>query len=192
VNGPDAIVGIRGIALVYDPDPDAYQCRSMFTPVRYFYRRLTRADVKLLKELLRVFGEAFDEIDTYQRSVPSDDYLTLVLTKQHFIAVVAMNGKKVVGGLVAYELDKFEQDRREIYIYDLAVVESHRRRGVATGLIGELRKIASERDAYVIFVQANTEDGPAIALYETLGTKESAYHFDIEVPTHPIATTSLT
>jgi aminoglycoside 3-N-acetyltransferase I len=82
-------------------------------------------------------------------------------------------------------LDKFEQDRREIYIYDLAVIERHRRRGVATGLIGKLRKIASEENVYVIFVQADTEDGPAIALYESLGTKETAYHFDIDVPHTP-------
>jgi aminoglycoside 3-N-acetyltransferase I len=120
----------------------------MLTPVRYFYRQLTPADASLLKDLLRVFGEAFDQIDTYQHSVPGDDYLTRLLTKQHFIAVVAMNGEEVVGGLVAYELDKFEQDRREIYIYDLAVAENHRRRGVATKLIGELRKIASERNVY--------------------------------------------
>ena len=93
-----------------------------------------------------------------------------------------MNGKEVVGGLVAYELDKFEQDRREIYIYDLAVMKVHRRRGVASGLIGELKKIASERDVYVIFVQADVEDGPETALYEGLGTKKPAYHFDIEVP----------
>jgi aminoglycoside 3-N-acetyltransferase I len=139
-----------------------------------------------------VFGEAFDEIDTYQRSAPSDDYLSRLLTKQHFIAVVAMNGSEVVGGLAAYELEKFEQDRREIYIYDLAVIEKHRRRGVATGLIGELRKIASEQNVYVIFVQADTEDGPAIALYESLGTKETAYHFDIDVPVHRIASVSRT
>src|SRR6516165_8751843 len=151
----------------------------MSTPVRYSYRRLTRADVSLLKDLL---GEAFGEIDTYQHSVPGDDYLTRLLTKQHFIAVVAMNGKEVVGGLAAYELDKFEQDRREIYIYDLAVGQSHRRRGVAMGLIGELRRIASKRNVYVIFVQANPEDAAAIALYESLGTKETAYYFDIEVP----------
>jgi aminoglycoside 3-N-acetyltransferase I len=153
----------------------------MLTPANYSYRRLTSADVSLLKELLRVFGEAFDEIDTYQRSTPSDGYLSRLLTKQDFIAVVAMTGSEVVGGLAAYELDKFEQERREIYIYDLAVMERHRQKGVATGLIGELRKIASERNVYVIFVQADTEDGPAIALYESLGTKETAYHFDIEV-----------
>jgi aminoglycoside 3-N-acetyltransferase I len=52
-------------------------------------------------------------------------------------------------------------------------------------LIGELRKIASERNVYVIFVQADTDDGPAIALYESLGTKETAHYFDIEVPHRP-------
>ena len=153
----------------------------MLNHVRYFYRRLTRADASLLKDLLRIFGEAFSQIDTYQRSVPGDDYLIGLLTKQHFIAVVAMKDDEVVGGLAAYELDKFEQDRREIYIYDLAVMESHRRRGVATGLIDELRRIASERNVYVIFVQADIDDGPAIALYESLGKKETAFHFDIEI-----------
>src|SRR5262249_13180779 len=98
------------------------------------------------------------------------------------MAVVAMNGNEVVGGLAAYELDKFEQDRREIYIYDLAVAESHRRKGVATGMIAELRRIASGRDVYFVFVQADLEDGPAIALYESLGTQKVVYHFDIEVP----------
>jgi aminoglycoside 3-N-acetyltransferase I len=155
----------------------------MVTPAGYTYRQLTCADVSLLKELLRVFGEAFGELDTYQHFVPSDDYLTRLLSKQHFIAVVAVRGEEVVGGLAAYELDKFEQDRREIYIYDLAVAQSHRRRGVGTRMIGELRRIASQRNVYVIFVQADLGDGPAIALYDSLGTKETAYHFDIEV--HP-------
>ena len=129
----------------------------MVTSFDYAYRQLTCTDVPFLKDLLRVFGEAFDEVDTYQQSVPSDDYLTQLLSKQHFIAVVAMKGEEVVGGLAAYELDKFEQDRREIYIYDLAVVKSHRRRGVATGLIGELRRIASKLNVYVILCRRTRE-----------------------------------
>jgi hypothetical protein len=43
-------------------------------------------------------------------------------------------------------------------------------------MIGALRKIAAERNVYVIFVQADLGDGPAIALYEALGTKETAHH----------------
>jgi aminoglycoside 3-N-acetyltransferase I len=154
----------------------------MTTPAHYTYRQLARADVRLLKDLLRVFGEAFGQPDTYQHAVPSDDYLAWLLSKPHFIALVAMSGDEVAGGLAAYELDKFEQDRREIYIYDLAVAEHHRRRRVATGLIRALSTTASRRNAYVIFVQADLTDAPAIALYESLGTKETALHFDIAVP----------
>ena len=98
-----------------------------------------------------------------------------------FIAVVAMRGAEVVGGLAAYELPKFERVRREIYIYDLAVAEAHRRRGLARGLILELKRIARARGAYVIYVQADLVDAPAIALYESLGTREDVLHFDIAV-----------
>ena len=92
-----------------------------------------------------------------------------------------MHGAEVVGGLAAYELPKFERIRREIYIYDLAVAETHRRRGLARGLILELKRIARARGAYVIYVQADLVDAPAIALYESLGTREDVLHFDIAV-----------
>jgi aminoglycoside 3-N-acetyltransferase I len=49
-------------------------------------------------------------------------------------------------------------------------------------LIGELRRIAARRNVYVIFVQADLEDGPAIALYQSLGVRTTAHHFDIAVP----------
>ena len=69
---------------------------------QYTYRQLTIEDVKLLKELLRVFGHAFNDSETYQHAIPSDEYLTNLLGKEHFIVVVAMVEKTVVGGLAAY------------------------------------------------------------------------------------------
>ncbi|MEJ2557120.1 MAG: AAC(3)-I family aminoglycoside N-acetyltransferase [Anaerolineae bacterium] len=147
----------------------------------YTYKMLTGTDVPLVKHLLRVFGEAFEEPDTYQSAVPSQGYLQALLGKPHFIALVALDGDTVVGGLVAYELQKFEQERKELYIYDLAVSAEHRRKGIATNLIRELQRVAKERGAYVIFVQADLEDTPAIRLYESLGVREDVYHFDIPV-----------
>jgi aminoglycoside 3-N-acetyltransferase I len=145
-------------------------------------RQLTRGDVPLLKGLLKVFGEAFNELDTYQSAVPDDSYLLALLAKQHFIVVVAVDDAgEVIGGLAGYELEKFEQDRREIYIYDLAVAEHRRRQGVATALIHELQRIARERKAYIIYVQADPGDKPAIRLYESVGTREDVHHFDIPV-----------
>lgn len=150
-------------------------------PIEYTTVQLTPSDVSVLKDLLRVFGEAFEDVDTYQGAVPTDDYLQSLLATPHFIVVVARRGDDVVGGLAAYELKKFERDRREIYIYDLAVAEEHRRKGVATALIGELKRIARERQAYVIYVQADKGDDPAIALYEASGRREDVLHFDIPV-----------
>jgi len=137
------------------------------------------AQVDTLKQLLRVFGEAFDEIETYQDSIPSDEYLYALLNSDNFIALVAAVDDKIVGGLAAYVLKKFEQERSEIYIYDLAVLDGYRRQGIATGLINKLREIARERGSYVIFVQADVGDDPAIKLYESLGTREDVHHFDI-------------
>jgi aminoglycoside 3-N-acetyltransferase I len=151
----------------------------------YEYKQLSGSDIVLLKKLLRVFGEAFEEIPTYQNAVPGDAYLQSLLSKPHFTVLVAMNGDEVVGGLAAYELEKFEQERSEIYIYDLAVAEPHRRKGVATRLINELKPIAEKRKAWVIFVQADQGDTPAIQLYDSLGTKEDVHHFDIPVGNEP-------
>ena len=147
----------------------------------YPVAQLTPSDVGALKDLLRVFGDAFEDVETYQGAVPPDDYLQSLLATPHFIAVVARHGGEVIGGLAAYELKKFERDRREIYIYDLAVGSAHRRKGVARGLIDELKRIARQRGAYVIYVQADRGDSPAIALYQSCGTKEDVHHFDILV-----------
>lgn len=138
-------------------------------------------DPALMYRLLQMFAEAFEDEATYGRERPGEPYLRHLPQKDHFIALAALEGERVVGGLTAYELQKFEQERSEIYIYDLAVTESHRRRGVATALIAALKRIAAERGAYVIFVQADLGDEPAIALYTKLGAREDVLHFDIAV-----------
>lgn len=138
-----------------------------------------RADLPLLKALLKVFGEVFEEPETYQGAIPSDKYLEALLASETFIPLVALADGKVVGGLAAYVLKKFEQERSEIYIYDLAVSKEFRRRKIATELINKLCETARELGSYVIFVQADQGDEPAIKLYESLGTREDVHHFDI-------------
>ena len=135
-------------------------------------------DVALLDATRALFGRAFEDEQTYGAAPPPASTRAL-LARESFIALAAVQAGKVIGGLVAYELPKFEQARSEIYIYDLAVAEAHRRRGVATALIRRLQAIAAERGAWVIFVQADRGDDPAIALYSKLGTREDVLHFDI-------------
>jgi aminoglycoside 3-N-acetyltransferase I len=143
-------------------------------------RQLAPGDVALFRALNVMFGEAFEDRESYGDAPPSDEYLEALLRKETMITLVALAEGAVIGGLVAYQLDKFEQARSEIYIYDLAVDAGHRRRGVATSLVSQLRKIAAERGAWMIYVQADYGDAPAIALYTKLGVREDVMHFDID------------
>ncbi len=149
----------------------------------YTVRQLGQDDLDLMNALLLTFGSAFNDTETYAGKRPSADYTRQLLASDYFIALVALKDKEVIGGIAAYELKKFERERSEIYLYDLAVDEKHRRKGVAIALIQELRKIGAARGAWVIFVQADTnvEDEPAIALYTKLGVREEVLHFDIAV-----------
>lgn len=143
-------------------------------------RTLDANDLPAMRGMLAMFGTAFGDPGTYMADQPTDAYLGGLLASSGFIAIAALEGSAVVGGLAAYVLPKFERARSEIYIYDLAVAESHRRRGIATAMIRHLQSIAAARDAWVIFVQADHGDAPAIALYTTLGVREDVLHFDIE------------
>lgn len=140
---------------------------------------LSGGDIDLMRQMLAMFGEAFGERATYTASQPSDAYLADLLSSGTFVAVAATSEAKVVGGLAAYFLRKFEQARTEIYIYDLAVDEAFRRRGIATAMIEELKRIAAAKGAWVIYVQADHGDDAAIALYSKLGVREDVLHFDI-------------
>jgi aminoglycoside 3-N-acetyltransferase I len=118
-------------------------------------------------------------VRTYGAQQPDDAYLRRLLASDTFVAVAAVAEGAVIGGAVAYVMAKCEQARSELYIYDLAVAASHRRRGVATAMIRALQVIAAERGVYVMFVQADRGDDPAIALYSKLGVREDVLHFDI-------------
>ena len=144
-------------------------------------KRLGSADLETMRGLIEMFGEAFGELEIYQANPPSDSYLERVLADPKFVALAAVEDPPVVGGLAAYELVKFEMERSEFYIYDLAVREDRRREGIATALIDELKSIAVAAGAWVIFVQADYGDDPAIALYSKLGRREDVMHYDIDL-----------
>lgn len=151
----------------------------------YRVHRVAPDEVSLMEAALTLFGEAFEEPETYDGNRSDTEYLRALLSGESFVALVALRGGEVIGALAAYELMKFEQRRSEFYIYDLAVSAGHRRQGVATALIEALREVAAARGAWVIFVQADYVDAPAVALYTRLGIREEVLHFDIAVNEKP-------
>jgi len=151
----------------------------MSKPGTYHIQHLKPDDRAMMNDMLAMFADAFEDAETYNHNRPGDAYMARLLTNDHFIALAALKDGRVVGGLAGYELTKFEKERSEIYIYDLAVAAADRREGIASALIQALKPIAQARNAHAIFVQADLGDEPAIALYTSLGVREDVLHFDI-------------
>lgn len=144
-------------------------------------RQLSEGDDAWLRALNAMFARAFDDAPSYEAAPPDAAYVRRLLASDTFVALVAHAGDIVLGGLAAYVLPKFEQARSEVYLYDLAVAQTYRRRGIATALIAALRSIAAARGAWVVYVQADYEDDAAVALYSGLGRREDVMHFDLDV-----------
>ena len=150
-------------------------------------RLLAATDVKDFRKMLSMFGRAFENAEGYESKQPDDAYLTRLLASDAFVALVATDGPQVVGGIAGYVLPKFEQARSELFVYDLAVDESYRRQGIATAMINRLRSYATERGIGGIFVPADCEDEPAVALYSTFSEPEEVLHFDLSPGSPPTA-----
>jgi aminoglycoside 3-N-acetyltransferase I len=149
--------------------------------MNYSVRRLGANDVGLMRSLNRVFGEVFEDEASYGGEAPSDEYLAGWLGVEKNVVLVAMAGYEVIGGLVAYVLRKFEQERSEVYLYDLAVAKAHHRKGVGTGLVRKLQEVAGELGAYVVFVQADEGD-EAVEFYRALGPTEDLQTRNFDFP----------
>jgi len=143
-------------------------------------RRLQSGDIATFRAMNAMFGTAFDDTATHEGAPSGDFYVESLFADPGIVMLAAFAETEVIGGLVAYELRKYERERSEFYIYDLAVAEPHRRRGIATQLIEALKPIAAARGGWAIFVQADHGDDPAIALYTKLGVREDVLHFDID------------
>ncbi|MFE1951880.1 GNAT family N-acetyltransferase [Streptomyces sp. NPDC059524] len=58
---------------------------------------------------------------------------------------------------------------REMFLYELAVAEGHRRRGTARALIRALADLARERGCYGMWVGVDQDNAPALAAYRSAG-----------------------
>src|SRR5258708_19970204 len=115
------------------------------------YEQLSFSDISEFIALMKLFGEVFEEMDTYQGVKPSESYIKTFLSDSEHIILVAQEGGSVIGGLVAYELKKFEQERSEIYIYDLSVSKVYQRKQVGTTLLKTLKNTVRKPAESLLF-----------------------------------------
>jgi aminoglycoside 3-N-acetyltransferase I len=83
--------------------------------------------------------------------------------------LVAFDCEQPVGFVLAHTLPRRHGERSKLFVYEVDVAETHRRRGIATALFERLAGLARERGIRTGFVLTEPDNGPANALYRTLG-----------------------
>jgi aminoglycoside 3-N-acetyltransferase I len=136
-------------------------------------RRLVRGDTAAAVVLFEMMAQVFEE-----DSEPlSEDYLEDLLGREDFWALAAFVGPDIVAGLTAHTLPMTRSPTSEMFIYDLAVRQDHRRQGIASRLVSELRAAAAIAGIHEIFVPANNEDVHALDFYLAMGATASPVTF---------------
>jgi ribosomal protein S18 acetylase RimI-like enzyme len=83
--------------------------------------------------------------------------------------LVAVEADAPVGYVVAYLLDRVDRAQRMMFFYEIGVAESHRRRGIGTKLVRELKCICRANDVMKMWVPTGRSNVAAARLYASTG-----------------------
>jgi aminoglycoside 3-N-acetyltransferase I len=92
-----------------------------------------------------------------------------LLADPRTLLLAAFDGDRVVGFVLGHELPRRHGDRAKLFVYELDVAESHRRRGIASALLDRLAELARERGIRTGFVLTDEDNVAANALYRRAG-----------------------
>jgi ribosomal protein S18 acetylase RimI-like enzyme len=92
-----------------------------------------------------------------------------LLSDPRSLMLVAFDGERPVGFVLAHELPRRHGDPSKLFVYEVDVAESHQRRGIGSELLGRLAELARERGISVGFVLTDEENVAANALYRGAG-----------------------
>lgn len=120
-------------------------------------RHLRTGDVSLVHRAALLFDEAPRD-DSIERFLGSDDHHLLL----------ALDGDEPVGFVTGVELTHPDKGV-EMFLYELAVDERARRRGIGRALVEALADLARERGCRGMWVLTDEDNVAAVATYRRAG-----------------------
>ena len=109
-----------------------------------------------------------DQLEAIERACFSDPWsrklLAELLALENAHTIAAVDGSGTVLGYASLQtvLD-------EGYVNNLAVLPAHRRRGIASALLGEFRRYGEERELAFLTLEVRASNAAALALYAKHG-----------------------
>ncbi len=139
-------------------------------------KKLDHNDLPNFIDLIDVFEDVF-EMKNF--SLPNKDHLAGLLSLPDFIVFVACDDSKVIAGMTAYVMHQYYSERPLAYIFDLAVIQKHQRKGIGQQLISSFNQYCREKGFEEVFVQADQVDKYALDFYRSTKPteEEEVSHF---------------
>jgi aminoglycoside 3-N-acetyltransferase I len=102
----------------------------------------------------------------------SDTHLRRALENPACYFIVCLIDSIPVGYLSAYGFPAVDADCSQIYLYDIIVEERHRRKGIGSRMIGELKKHCEADRADHIWLGTSLENDAAQRTFEGTGAQK--------------------
>lgn len=118
--------------------------------------------------LVEAAGHLFD-------GAPKRDAVERFLADPNHHLFLALLGGRPVGFVSGVELTHPDKGT-EMFLYELAVDEGHRRMGIASELVAALRDLARKRGCYDMWVLTDHDNDAALGTYRKSGTTEESSH----------------
>jgi len=132
-------------------------------------KRLKPKDTELAKRAINALKPA-PEPD--HKNVTAD-YLRDFLEEDKNILILALEDHSPVGFALAYLLDRVDRNQTMILFYEIIVSPIHRRHGLGTKMVNELKRIGHDLNVMKIWVLTNKSNTAAVGLYESTGARQA-------------------
>lgn len=136
---------------------------------------------------LEPLSDLYDQYRQFYEQAPDREacrrFMAQRLKKGESVVFAARNDDGELLGFTQLYLSFCSVEMKElIYLYDLYVAPTARRRGVARALMDAARQFAEERGAGALKLETAIDNRPAQALYEELGWQRDVEFYSYHLP----------
>lgn len=122
-------------------------------------KRLMKNNIDLLKNSIVEKGTVIKSISNVEK----------FLSNENNYLIAYIENAKILGFVLAYTLQRYDGRGEMLYLHEIDVVETHRKQGIATKLMNEIKELKDKNGFDKIFLVTNKSNEAAVSLYESTG-----------------------
>ena len=130
-------------------------------------RRLQEGDEALLAEVI----ESLIPEEEREGKLASQAHLRQALSNPAHYFIVCLIDSTPAGYLSAFRFPNIDQDNFQVYLFEIEVGETYRRKGIASGMIEELKRLCQSDNVSHIWVGTELANTAAQRTYERAGAE---------------------